>query len=168
MAHNKFLIGLVAGCLSTLLPVALNSAQAAPPKAAAPAAASSPADIPVYGSQLMTDQERTKFRARMWAAKTDAERDRIRAEHHEEMKERAQSRGVTLPDMPPAMPGGAGPRGAGMRPGAGMGPAGGMGTAMAPCAASAPRCAASGPRSGGGHHSRHHHNHHRAASPVNR
>jgi hypothetical protein len=68
----------------------------------------------VYGSQLMTQQERTAYRARMRAAKTQEERERIRAEHHEQMKARAKERGVTLPDEPPA-------RGGGMGPGGGMG-----------------------------------------------
>ena len=81
----------------------------------------------VYGSQLMTQEERMAYRARMRAAKTQEERERIRAEHHEQMKARAKERGVTLPDMPPAMGGGMG-LGGGMGPGGGgMGPGGGMG-----------------------------------------
>lgn len=79
----------------------------------------------IYGSQLMTQQERTAYRARMRAAKTQEEREKIRAEHHEQMKMRAKEKGVTLPDMPPAMGGGMGPGGGGMGPGGGMG--GGMG-----------------------------------------
>jgi hypothetical protein len=75
----------------------------------------------VYGSQLMTPQERDEYRARMRSAKTPEERERIREEHHERMKERAKERGMTLPDEPP-------PRGRGMGPGGGMGPGdGGMG-----------------------------------------
>lgn len=64
---------------------------------------------PVYGSQLMTQQERTEHRAKMRAAKTAEEREQIRKEHHEAMKERAKVRGVTLPDEPPARGGGMGP-----------------------------------------------------------
>lgn len=75
----------------------------------------------IYGSQLMTDQERNEFRARMRAAKTAEERERIRNEHHERMKIRAQEQGVTLPDEPPM-------RGKGMGQGGGMGP--GMGKGM--------------------------------------
>jgi len=75
----------------------------------------------VYGSQLMTQQERTAYQARMRAAKTQEERERIRAEHHEQMKVRAKERGVTLPDEPPARGGGMGPGGGGMGPGGGMG-----------------------------------------------
>ncbi len=55
----------------------------------------------VYGSQMMTSQERMEHRKKMRAAKTAEERERIRAEHHEAMKVRAQERGVTLPDAPP-------------------------------------------------------------------
>lgn len=68
----------------------------------------------VYGSQLMTRQERAEHRARMRAAKTAEEREQIRKEHHERMKKRAMERGVTIPDEPP-------PRGGGM----GMGSPGG-------------------------------------------
>ncbi len=74
----------------------------------------------VYGSQIMTRQERIEYRARMRTAKTDRERAQIRKEHHEQMKERARERGVTLPDVPPASGGRMG-SGGGMGPGAGMG-----------------------------------------------
>lgn len=142
MMRNKRLIGLllVAG-LFTVVPVALQSAQAAETKAAA---AAKPADMPMYGSQLMTEKERTEFRAPMWAAQTDEERSRIRTEHHEDMKKRAQAQGMTLPDMPPDAASGVGPRG-GMGPGYGMRRGRGMDE---PCAASAPSCAASGPYPG--------------------
>ena len=46
----------------------------------------------IYGSQMMTSQERTEQRKKMRAAKTTEERERIRAEHHEAMKIRAQER----------------------------------------------------------------------------
>ena len=75
----------------------------------------------IYGSQLMTRRERIEYRARMRAAKTARERERIRAEHHRQMQERARERGFKLPDTPP-------PGGAGMGPGGGgggMGPGGG-------------------------------------------
>jgi hypothetical protein len=84
----------------------------------------------IYGSQLMTQEERMEYRNRMRNAKTLEEREQIRKEHHEQMKVRAQEKGVTLPDEPPA-------RGRGMGPGKGMGPgmgpgggAGGMGPDM--------------------------------------
>jgi len=80
----------------------------------------------IYGSQLMTQQERIEHRAKMRAAKTAEEREQIRKEHHEQMKERAKARGVTLPDEPPARGGGMGPGAGGMGPGGGgMGPGGG-------------------------------------------
>lgn len=72
----------------------------------------------IYGSSMMTDQERSEYRARMRNAKTAEERQQIRNEHHERMQERAKSRGITLPDTPPA-------RG-GMGQGNGMGQGGGM------------------------------------------
>lgn len=65
----------------------------------------------IYGSQLMTQQERNAYRAKMRAAKTAEEQEQIRKEHHEAMKERAQARGVTLPDEPPTRGGGMGPGG---------------------------------------------------------
>ena len=74
----------------------------------------------VYGSQLMTQQERTEHRTKMRTAKTAEEREQIRKEHHEAMKERAKVRGVTLPEEPPARAGGMG-LGGGMGPGDGRG-----------------------------------------------
>lgn len=80
----------------------------------------------IYGSQLMTQQERNEYQAKMRAAKTAEERERIRNEHHEEMKQRARARGVTLPDEPPSGRGDMGP-GGGMGHSGGMGHGGGMG-----------------------------------------
>lgn len=76
------------------------------------------ADETVYGSQMMTNQERMEHRTKLNAAKTAQEREQVRLEHHEQMQLRAKERGVALPDTPPA-------QGAGMRQG--MGPGGGMG-----------------------------------------
>lgn len=78
----------------------------------------------IYGSQLMTEQERTEFRDKMRAAKTSAERQQIRKEHHEQMKVRAKEQGVTLPDEPPAK----GMMMEPMSPDGRMGPGGGMGS----------------------------------------
>ena len=74
----------------------------------------------VYGSQLMTEQERTEHREKMQSLKTQEERERYRMEHHKKMQERATQQGVTLPDTPQQ-------RGMGMGPGegSGMGPGGG-------------------------------------------
>ena len=66
----------------------------------------------IYGSQMMTEQERNEYRARMQAAKTNEEREQIRMQHHERMQERAQSQGLSMPETPP-------PRGGGMGGGKG-------------------------------------------------
>lgn len=76
------------------------------------------AEEQIYGSQLMTEQERIEHRSRMRAAKTVEEREQIRREHHELMKARAKQRGVMLPDDPPTRGGGM------MKPGGGRGPGG--------------------------------------------
>jgi hypothetical protein len=55
----------------------------------------------IYGRQLMTPEERAAYRDRMRSAKTAAERNEIRAQHHKDMQARAKERGVTLPDQPP-------------------------------------------------------------------
>ena len=72
---------------------------------------------PVYGSQLMTEQERLEQRQRMRNATSPEEREQIRLEHHQRMQERARQQGVTLPEQPAP----------GMGPGQGMGPGKGMG-----------------------------------------
>lgn len=59
----------------------------------------------IYGSRLMTEQERAEYRAKMQAAASAEERERIRREHHALMEERARERGLTLPDDPPARQG---------------------------------------------------------------
>lgn len=81
-----------------------------------------PAQEQIYGSQLMTPQERAAHRAKLRAAKTAEEKARIRAELHEHMQARANQQGVQLPDTPPVAGGGMGPGasgGMGMRPGGG-------------------------------------------------
>jgi hypothetical protein len=80
----------------------------------------------IYGSQMMTSQERVEHRKKIRAAKTAEERERIRAEHHEAMKIRAQERGVTLPDVPPERGTRTG-TGSGARLRDGSGPSGGSG-----------------------------------------
>ncbi len=97
---------------------------AQPPAPATVQAQTQLRDRDIYGSQLMTRQERQAFRSRMQSAKTQEERERIRAEHHKQMVERAKARGVTLPADPPAQGGGMGP-GGGM--GMGVGAGGGAG-----------------------------------------
>ncbi len=90
----------------------------------------------IYGSQMMTEQERLEFRERMLKAKTVEERERLRAEHHQAMAARAKERGVTLPDEPPPRAG-MGPPGGGM---GGMGRmGGGMGGGMGPPSDAGPK-----------------------------
>ena len=70
----------------------------------------------IYGSQLMTPDERQQYRQKMHSAKTPKERDELRRQHHAQMQERAKERGVSLPEQPPArgrMGGGMGGPGAG-------------------------------------------------------
>lgn len=76
---------------------------------------------PIYGYQLMTEQERATFRTQMQAATTDEERQQIRLQHREQMLERAKAQGVTLQDMPMM-------NGQGMGKGMGMGMGGGTGS----------------------------------------
>ncbi|MBD3735219.1 MAG: hypothetical protein IE938_02075 [Pseudomonas balearica] len=83
-------------------------------------------DEQVYGSQIMTQQERMEYRNRMRQAQTQEERERIRNEHHQQMRERARERGVTLPEEPPAGRGMG--QGGGMGQGMGMGQGAGMGS----------------------------------------
>jgi len=77
---------------------------------------------PIYGSQLMTEQERQEYRARMRAATTAQEREQIRLEHHTQMQARAREQGVDLPEEPPMTD-----MRRGMGPDQGMGPGQGMG-----------------------------------------
>lgn len=79
---------------------------------------------PIYGRQLMTQQERIEYRDRLRAAKTAEERAEIRQQHHEAMQVRARERGVTLPETPPERTVGKGMQ---LGPGGGMGPGGGPG-----------------------------------------
>lgn len=61
----------------------------------------------IYGSQLMTQQERLQYQNRIRTFKTEQEREAYRLEHHRLMQQRARERGVQLPDEPPMMGGGA-------------------------------------------------------------
>ena len=56
----------------------------------------------IYGSQIMTEQERNEFQERVRSARTDQERQQIRNEHHQKMQLRAKEQGLTLPAKPPA------------------------------------------------------------------
>ena len=81
---------------------------------------------PIYGNQLLTEQERLEIRNKMRNFKTNEEREKFQLEHHKQMQSRAKEKGVTLPDEP-GFRGGMG-QGGGMRPGGGMGSGGGTGT----------------------------------------
>jgi hypothetical protein len=54
-----------------------------------------------YGSQLMTPEEWAEHWSTMRSL-PPGEREAYRARHHEAMKERAESMGLSLPDQPPA------------------------------------------------------------------
>lgn len=80
----------------------------------------------IYGSHLMTEEERLQYREQMRSTATEAEREQIRNEHHERMLERAKERGITIPEDMPHGDYRMGPNKDGMGVG-GMGP-GGMGS----------------------------------------
>jgi len=75
---------------------------------------------PIYGQQLMTEQERIEHRNKMRSFKTEQEREAYRRQHHEKMQHRAMEQGITLPDEPM-------PQGKGMGMGQGKGSGKGMG-----------------------------------------
>ncbi len=56
----------------------------------------------VYGSQLMTAEERAEHRAKIRSLKTKEERKTYMLEHHKMIVERAKERGVKVPEMTPA------------------------------------------------------------------
>src|SRR5581483_6197101 len=94
--------GMNAKPILLVLGAALSSTALAQAPPAAPTEKQAPVSKEtIYGHQLMTDAERTEYRAKMRALKTPEERQALRAEHHKLMQERAKERGVTLPDMPP-------------------------------------------------------------------
>jgi hypothetical protein len=66
------------------------------------------------GRQLMTQEEWQQHQEKMRSLSQEA-RQEYREEWHKKMFERAQERGITMPEMP-------GPHGKGMGPGSGMGP----------------------------------------------
>jgi hypothetical protein len=75
---------------------------------------------PIYGGQLMTEQERAEYRSRMRTANSEQEREQIRLEHHAHMQERAAELGIGLPEAPPMIGMGQG-MGQGQAMGAGQG-----------------------------------------------
>lgn len=92
---------------------------------------------PIYGSQLMTQQERATYQAKMRTLKTEQEREAYRLEHHIQMQERARVQGVTLPETPqnlrPRMgPGPSSGSGSGAGASTGLGPSANTGTSTGP------------------------------------
>jgi hypothetical protein len=53
---------------------------------------------PIYGEQLMSQQEREQYSERIRSAGTQEERARIREEHRREISTRAEKQGVSIPD----------------------------------------------------------------------
>jgi hypothetical protein len=51
----------------------------------------------IFGPQLMTEEEQAAYRARLRGAKTQEEREKIRAEHRRQLQTRAKDKGVALP-----------------------------------------------------------------------
>lgn len=50
----------------------------------------------IYGSELMTKQERKRYRKELSQAASDGERARVEKRHQEQMHKRAEQRGVTI------------------------------------------------------------------------
>ena len=74
----------------------------------------------IYGSQLMSNAERSEYHSKLRSHKTDKDRDAFRLDHHEKMKVRAAEKGITLPVVP--LGGGSGTKtGAGIGTGVGAG-----------------------------------------------
>lgn len=80
----------------------------------------------IFGRELMTEAEIAEQQRLMRGAATEAERERLRLEHHERMTARARERGVTLPEDPQARGMGQG-QGQGQGKGMGQGKGGGQG-----------------------------------------
>ncbi len=101
MPRMSFVLQALTAALFTILGVSV--AIAADQEMAKPAAqAGAESGEQIYGSELMTKEERAEHRAKMRSLKTAAEREAYRKEHHMKMQERAKKMGKTLPDMPPA------------------------------------------------------------------
>ncbi len=86
--------------LSLLLAFAAFSVQAADEPAKAPAPQKKQVRQQVYGSQMMTPQERIEYRNKMRAAKSPDEQQQICEDHHAQMQDRARAKGMTLPEPP--------------------------------------------------------------------
>lgn len=90
--------------MKTIVQVAISLAAAVVMVSAAAHAAEKP-QTPVRreiipGSELMTPQERERYRQRIRGAKGPADEQRVREEHVKQMRERARLRGLRLPEAP--------------------------------------------------------------------
>jgi hypothetical protein len=56
----------------------------------------------IPGSELMTSQERERYRQRIRAAQAPEEERKVRDDHVKQMRERARLRGLRLPESPAA------------------------------------------------------------------
>ncbi len=110
---KRTLIASAASAALSLSTVIVFAADQPPAKEASPAVAA-----PTTGRQLMTHEEKAEHRKKMRTAKTIEEREKLRTNQHEKMKERAKEQGKTIPDTAPM---------SGMGQGSGMGMGGGMG-----------------------------------------
>lgn len=111
----------------SLLPfISLAAEKAATPATPAVPAVPAADKEPIFGSQLMTQEERLQFRTQMQNATSVEEREKIRIQHRELMLERAKAQGVTLSDTPMMMRNGAG-KGPGMNNGSSSGSGQGKG-----------------------------------------
>jgi len=63
----------------------------------APVASAEETDEPIYGEELMTQQEQTQLRERLRAAANDEERQKLQEQSREQMRVRARERGVEEP-----------------------------------------------------------------------
>lgn len=52
----------------------------------------------IPGSELMTPQERERYRQRIRGAKTPEQEQKVRSEHLQQVRERARLRGLRVPD----------------------------------------------------------------------
>ena len=88
-------------CLPVLLTLSIAAMPAAAAAAQSGAAATAPAPVKreiIPGSELMTSQERERYRQRIRGAATPQEEEKVRAEHVKQMQERARVRGLQLAD----------------------------------------------------------------------
>jgi hypothetical protein len=61
-----------------------------------PQAAVATAPEVIYGAELMTPAERDAYLKKLATAKTEAEKDKIRQQHHTDMVALAKKKGVTI------------------------------------------------------------------------